>query len=224
MRIVGVELTVPDPAATTRWYGEVLGLPVHGASVEIGRSTLRVVAGPPDAGHHHLAFSIPADAARDALRWLRGRVDLIPAGDAEIVVGPPSWDSESVYFRGPDGAILELIARHRLPDPAGIPVGGFGTGSLLSVSEVGVPVPDVRAAVAELGRTVGTEPFGPPGTAFAPVGDDTGLLILVAGHRAWFPTADEFPASGPLAVTVEAPPQFAGAVTVLAPGRTVTGS
>jgi len=205
MRIVGVELTVPDPAATTRWYGEVLGLPVHGASVEIGRSTLRVVAGPPDAGHHHLAFSIPA-------------------GDAEIVVGPPSWDSESVYFRGPDGAILELIARHRLPDPAGIPVGGFGTGSLLSVSEVGVPVPDVRAAVAELGRTVGAEPFGPPGTAFAPVGDDTGLLILVAGHRAWFPTADEFPASGPLAVTVEAPPQFAGAVTVLAPGRTVTGS
>jgi len=223
VRILAVDIAVPDPAATAGWYRDVLGLDTDGLSVRIGSSTLRLVPGPAGTGHHHLAFAVPADGIRDGLSWLRDRVPSMPVDGSEIVTGSPSWDSESVYFRGPDGAILELIARHRLPDrPAGAP-GAFGPASLLAVSEVGVPVPDPAAAVAALGRTLGAAPFGQPGPGFAPVGDDTGLLIVVAEDRVWFPTAQDRPATGPLAVTVRAPDGRAAAVE-LAPGRRVTAA
>ncbi len=205
MRIVAVEIAVPDPATTAGWYRDVLGLDTDGPSVGIGTSTLRLVPGPAETGHHHLAFAVSADSSQDALSWLRGRVAPMRVAGAEIVDGPAGWDSESVYFRGPDGAILELIARHRLADrPAG-QAAPFGAGSLLSISEVGLPVPDVAAAVDDLGRTHGLSRFGEPEPRFAPVGDDTGLLIVVAEGRVWFPTAADRPATGPLTVIVRAP-------------------
>ena len=199
MRITGVELAVPDPGATASWYADVLGLPTDGATVTVGATVLMLVAGDP-GGHHHLAVAIPADAVTAALAWLSGRADLLAPDPAHPVIdGPRAWDSQSVYFRGPDDAVLEVIARHRRRERH---AGPFGPAALLEVSEVGLPVDDVPATVAALGRELAVPPFGTPQPLFAPVGGDDGLLIVVAADRAWFPTAGDLPATGPLTVEV----------------------
>ncbi len=217
MRIAAVQMAVPDPVATAAWYGAALGLPVSDTDVGVGVSTLHLTAGP-TGGHHHLAALIPSDAAEAGMQWLRGRVELLEADGDRIHLGPPEWDSASVYFRGPDGIILELIARHRLANPS---AGPFDAGSLLSISEIGVPVADVAAVVDTLGREMQLPPFGEPGPDFAPVGDDDGLLIVVDNTRIWFPTLADRPATGSLSVTLDRAAEGVATTLRPAPGTTI---
>ncbi|WIB76234.1 hypothetical protein DEJ28_11170 [Curtobacterium sp. MCPF17_002] len=75
-------------------------------------------------------------------------------------------------------------------------------GSLLSLSEVGIAVPDVLGAVEVLGRA-GVAPYANAPTAeFAPVGDVHGLLVLVSPGRSWYPTLDRGPSSAPVVVDI----------------------
>ncbi len=234
VHITSVELAVTDPATTADWYADVLGLPgAEGsvaagdgvAAVTVGSSVLRLTtAHQPPRGHHHLAFTIPADSIHAAHAWLVQRVEVMTVDGSDIVAGSPEWDSESVYFPGPDGSILELIARHRSPpaerDTATHTPVPFTPGSLLSISEVGIPVADVPATVEELGSVLGLTPFDEPGQWFAAVGDDDGLLIVVQSARTWFPTTDDLPDDGPLDV------RLSGALDAtldLGGGRSVTG-
>jgi len=72
-----------------------------------------------------------------------------------------------VYFLGPEGTVLELIARQADREIAA------GTGDAvrpLCLSEVGVGVPDVGEGVRALTRGLGVPAFPPQGTHFAPVG------------------------------------------------------
>ena len=39
----------------------------------------------------------------------------------------------------------------------------------------------------------GLQPISPPSPQFAPVGDDEGLLIIVAADRRWFPEQKDLP-------------------------------
>lgn len=233
MHITSVELAVTDPAATAAWYATVLGLPTSVelpepgqpepgqpepgrpaagpvvAVVTIGSSTLRLTTAlQRPHGHHHVAFTVPGDGIGAAHDWLVDRVGVMSVAGSDVVAGPPEWDSESVYFPGPDGSILELIARHRLPPAERAPTapgpGPFGPGSLLSISEIRVPVADVPAIVGRLGSVLGLRPFGEPGQRFAAVGDDDGLLIVVESGRTWFPTDHYLPDDGPLNVRVSA--------------------
>jgi hypothetical protein len=81
--------------------------------------------------------------------------------------------------------------------------GEFGPGHLLGVSEVGVAVPDVLDAVAQL-HDAGVEPYGnPPGAGFAAVGDAEGMLILVTAGRAWMPTTDRHAEPSAVAIRAE---------------------
>jgi len=255
VHITSVEIAVTDPAATAAWYAAVLGLPTSvewsetgqpaprrtparpvvaaaaAAAVTIGSSTLRLTTSRQrPRGHHHLAFTVPSDRIGAARDWLADRVEVMTVDGSDIVAGPPGWDSESVYFPGPDGSILELIARHRLtPATPGRASSGqvpFGPGSLLSISEIGIPVTDVPATVDRLRSVLGLTPFDEPGQRFAAVGDDDGLLVLVQSGRTWFPTDHDLPDDGALDVHVSA----ALAATLhldqtLHPGvdRTVTG-
>ena len=75
--------------------------------------------------------------------------------------------------------MLELIARRDAPD---------GAGRLRRVSEVGLPVADVPAAVAALDRELGLPLFDGGGPHFAAVGGHAGLLIVVRVGRRWIPT------------------------------------
>jgi catechol 2,3-dioxygenase-like lactoylglutathione lyase family enzyme len=99
------------------------------------------------------------------------------------------WDgARAVYFRDPEQNVVEVMARpHPRPE--------------LALAEVGLPVEDVRAAVAALAE-LGIEPYRDWDETFAPLGDADGLLIVVRTGRGWLPY--DVPAgTAPVDVTVE---------------------
>lgn len=190
--------------------GCAVSLDGPGVTATIGRS--RVCFTESDfEGAHHLAFTVPTGTFDLARRWLEQRAALLVVGDRTVFDGPPSWDSRSVYFDGPDGQVLELIERRALPPRH---VEAFTADDLVCVSEIGVAVPDVLAAVATL-RAAGFQPYGnEPAADFAAAGDAEGLLILVKPGRAWFPTTTRPVADTP--VTIRTALQHE---TMLGPGK-----
>lgn len=203
MRIAAIEHQVTDVAAAAEFYNLVLQLPValDGclATVTIGSSTLQLTSGPTTRAVHHLAFDIPAECFDQGKEWLSARVPLLRASDgSQEFNGPPKWDSRSLYFSGPDRTILELIARRRLHHTR---VSGEFSGShLVNISEVGVAVDDVALAARQLGCQFDLSSYGPTFEDFDPIGDESGLIILVAAGRAWAPDSQQH--SGQLALTV----------------------
>ncbi|MBF6330217.1 VOC family protein [Nocardia transvalensis] len=206
MRIREVTITATELGANAAFYREVLQLPVQASAervqVGIGASRLVVTRGEAFSGVHHLAFGIAPRDFETARRWLGERVDLLRVNDSEVIDGPAAWDSRSLYFRGPEGILLELIARQH---DSGAPAGDGAAPRLLSISEVGIGVPDVPEAVGALRDTFGLPQFPPQLPTFAPIGDHDGLLILADLDRIWFPTDADRPARGPVAAHIELP-------------------
>lgn len=206
MRICQVTLTVGGLGDAAAFYRDVLQLPVavQTGQVEatVGSSSLVLEDGEPFAGVHHLAFGIaPADFVL-AQDWLGERVELIADDGSVVIDGPAGWHSRSLYFLGPEEILLELIARDA---DAAVPASEGAVPRLLSISEVGIGVPDVAAAVRTLARQLDLPPFPPQGTSFAPVGGHDGLVILVDQERVWFPSYHQPAARGPLVLRVDAP-------------------
>lgn len=201
MDIRQVQLATRSLADTARFYERL------GCSVEIVDATVRIVVGstllvfrelPEMTGALHLAITIPTGTFDAAKAWIAGLTTVLGTDDQDEFEGPPNWNSRSVYFEGPDQQLLELIERRDLP----VDVGENTAVPLVSVSEVGVPVPDVLGAVEAL-RRAGLEPYAnAPGESFAAVGDVDGLVILVSPDRCWFPTGDRSPSSAPVVIDV----------------------
>lgn len=209
MRIAIVDLVSVDVAAAAEFYAHVLDQPVEvaadsdsgsdAATVRIGTSTLVLRPGPASTGINHLAFTIPANRFAEAKAWLSSRVPLLTNEGADEFPLGGTWNSESVYFPGPDGSILELIARHSLENAT---AHEFIGADLACVSEIGLGVPDVPTAVDAIEAQFGLPRFGDGGAEFSPVGDHDGLLILVSQNRPWFPSADLIASRGPMRVTM----------------------
>jgi catechol-2,3-dioxygenase len=204
MLISRVELPVSNAAQAAGFYRDILGLPTRAdddiVEVQVGASGLMLGQQAVQPGAYHCAITIPADRFDQAKVWLQQRVALLGRnGQNEFTLAVP-WNSQSVYFNGPDGIILELIARHDLP-PASR--GPFTSADMLRISEIGLAVPDVTTAVAQLADTLSLPVFGAPAADFTPLGDHNGLLIVVRRGRPWFPTSNVLPSEGPLAVTVD---------------------
>jgi catechol-2,3-dioxygenase len=207
MLISQVELPVSDTVQAARFYGDVLALPTRTGGgvvqVEVGPSVLLLHPGPVEPGAYHGAITVPEDRFAEAKAWLQERVSLLERdGLDEFALGAP-WNSQSVYFTGPDGILLELIARHDLA--AAESSGRFSSADLLRISEIGLAVPDVATAVASLHNAFGLPVFGTAAAEFTPLGDPDGLLIVVRQGRPWFPTTTVTPSLGRIAVTVELP-------------------
>ena len=220
MHIRQVQLATRSLDDTVRFY-ERLGCAVladdDSVRVTVGSSQLvfRVLDGM--TGAHHLAFTIPTGTFADAKRRVAEVATVLGAQGVDEFEGPAGWDSRSVYFEGPDRQLLELIERRELPDGDAVAADGHAAPAdghaaradghaaplaplLVSVSEVGIAVPDVPGAVEAL-RQHGLDPYaGLPGPDFAPVGDVDGLLIVVSPGRQWFPTLDRAPSSAPVVV------------------------
>lgn len=189
--IAGVEIETADVHELARFYADVLGLPVARedpgcCAVTVGTTVLRLrQAAPGTEPAYHIAFAVPEDAIEAARDWLAGRgVAPIPV-DGDPVVDFPAWNAHAVYFEDPAGNVLELIARHDLPNADPAP---FGPHSMLRIDEVGLPTRDVAAVVAELGLRLGALPYGRGSADFQAVGDPRGLAIVVTAGRGWFPT------------------------------------
>lgn len=206
MKIHEITLTVDDLASSAEFYRDVLGLAVDesadGVVVHAGSTHLKLIHGERFDGVHHVAFGIVPSEFEFAHAWLSERVPLLASDGSEVIVGSPSWRSRSLYFLGPDDIILELIARGA--DEAEAPGDGY-CPRVLSISEIGVAVPDVPASVRTISRELGLTLFSPGSPSFAPVGDDDGLLIVVQQDRIWFPTGSLRAARGSLGIQILGP-------------------
>lgn len=195
----------------TARFWERLGCPVDRADgvveVAVGSTRLLFRELPSMTGALHLAITIPAGTFDVAAAWIAGIATvLVDADGRDEFDGPPNWNSRSVYFEGPDQQLLELIERRDLPAGAGVARASAGVSTsplpLVSVSEVGIAVPDVLGAVETL-RRAGLEPYAnQPVEGFAAVGDVDGLVILVSPERRWFPTGDRLPSTAPVVLDV----------------------
>lgn len=191
MHLTSVFLSVRDLTGVATFYRDVLSLNVTSsgstAHAHAGATRLELRAEDGVSGAHHLAFTIPTGKFAAAKAWLRDRAALLLDGDGgDEFETSPSWNAHSVYFEGPENAVLELIERRDLDNTT---AGTFSAADLLSISEVGIAVPDVPATARNLQRSAGIAPYGDaPGKNFAAVGDVHGLLILVSPGRTWFPT------------------------------------
>jgi catechol-2,3-dioxygenase len=173
VRILEVTLPAADPEGLSAFHAE------FPSSTE-----LRFEPGPDVCCHW--ALNVPPQRFEEAVRHAAERIELL-----EEDVPFPHWRARAAYFYDPAGNIVELIARERAP----------GCDLFLEVSEVGLPVADVSAAVEFLEAELGLPHFSGDRRQFSAVGDDRGMFIVVPEGRPWLFT--DRPASGhPLEVTV----------------------
>lgn len=208
MQITEVQLACVDPVAAGRRYADLLRLPVseaaEGVEVQAGSTRLVLVPGSTGPGVHHLAFTVPSGWFDEAVDRLTAQVRLLSFEGRTVFEGPPHWNSASVYFPGPDGAVLEYIVRRDLPDEP-LAAQAVPGSSIAAISEVGIAASDVPVLGEELQAQFGLKPFGPPFPDFAPTGDQHGLLICVTPHRPWAPEGKQLSHGGPLRVVMTTP-------------------
>lgn len=196
-----VEMQTPALEEMRDFYVNTLGLTLvqeqsTSFSVQVGESSLTFKKSNPNGQpKYHFAFNIPENQIDEALRWITPKVQIILSQGQEIVYFE-SWNADSIYFYDPAGNIVELIARHNLNNSANE---AFSPASLLCVSEIGLPVPDVEEALLKLSR-VGIIPWQDSNSQFAAVGDERGLIIAVKQGRVWFMSDQEEAYPHPLTI------------------------
>jgi catechol-2,3-dioxygenase len=157
VRIREVVLPVPDPGAAAAFHADF-------------ESATRLGFAPGPAVCSHVALNVPPERFEEAVAFARERADLI-----QDDVPFPHWRARAAYFYDPLGNLIELIARERAP----------GAELFLEISEVGLPVADVGAAVSFLEEELGLPHFSGDRESFSAMGDDRGLFILVPFGRHW---------------------------------------
>ncbi|WP_187978025.1 VOC family protein [Mycetocola sp. JXN-3] len=194
MKLTRIATTVQDRDAAAAFYHDVLGMPVRHSPlhtvVSIGASELVLTTDPDaDARGLHLALDVPADRLDLAADWLDSHIGRIVLDGEDTFDGPAGWNSRSVYFLGPENSILEFIGRRDLKLEPGS--GAFHPSEVIGISEVGVAVDSVPLSVDVLTTEAGLPRFGSGSDTFTPVGDASGLLIMVQTGRVWFPTESQ---------------------------------
>jgi catechol-2,3-dioxygenase len=174
VRIREVVLPAADPEAAAAFHPSAYGA-----------SRVRFEPGP--AVCSHFAVNVPPERFEEAVEWGRTQAELIQED-----VPFEMWRARAAYYFDAVGNLVELIARERAP----------GKELLIEVSEVGLPVADVGAAVEFLESELGLPHFSGDRESFSAVGDDRGLFILVPVGRAWLFT-DRPSTDAPVRVTIE---------------------
>jgi catechol 2,3-dioxygenase-like lactoylglutathione lyase family enzyme len=203
MHLAEIRLATADTGAQRELFAGRLGLdvgdvPGGALAVTAGASRLVLERGRPSP--QHVAFRIPSGAYADAIAWLGGRVELLENTDGTPAYPFPDWNADAMYFRDPDGNVLELIAHHDLADAYTPP---FGPGAILAIGEVGVPVDDMPAFLADVEHRHGIRRWSGDGVGFAAAGDKRGSLIVVPRGRPWHPVPGADAQAPPLGIVAE---------------------
>jgi catechol-2,3-dioxygenase len=210
MKIRELVLLTGNLTGQRAFYGETLGLQVitespEGFTVIVGDSRLRFepieMSDSERVGAYHFAFNIPENQMTAAQKWLSDRLPLIADETGQIVFDFQSWQAHSIYAFDPAGNVIELIARHRLPNASTSP---FSAAHLLNISEIGIPSAQVPARVEQLTRQLNVPIFdGADSPTFTALGDDHGLLIVVKQGREWYPNTGKIADTWPIRLQIE---------------------
>ncbi len=206
MKITQLRLPACNLQAQQSFYGKRLGLVTHWVDrdlhIQVGVTTLVFTQAPSNtSAAHHFAFNIPENQFAEAKAWLQTRVPVHfdSAGHDEFHF--QSWNAHAVYALDANGNIIELIARHDLPNASTIPFSGAG---LLNISEIGWVTADVQRAVEQLTTQYELPIYDGAGSdVFTALGDPDGLLIVVAENRLWYPDTGIPAQASPLSVSIE---------------------
>ncbi len=185
-----LRLRANRPVELREFYRQALELPVSAGpddslNVRAGSTELLFVRDEKnEKPFYHVAFNIPENKLNQAIAWMKGRAELITQpSTGRVIFDYPNWNANSIYWYDPAGNILEFIARHNLKNAR---AGGFDSRDILHASEMGMVVPDVTIAIQELKRKTGVNDYIGVGNAFAPIGNEHGLFIVVRSDRKWF--------------------------------------
>ncbi|MFD2247182.1 VOC family protein [Pontibacter ruber] len=206
MKITALELEANLLPRLKKFYTSVLGFPLISEeenyfTVAVGSSTLsfRKATKTSQEGPYHFAFNIPAGKIEEAASWLNNRAAaLYQSGSATPVIQHEEWGAQALYFYDPDFNILELISHRNAPTAEG----AFDATQILSIAEVGLPVPDVTGCANELKTRLQLQRWKTANDKFEAVGDEEGMFIVVEEQRPWFPTLNQA-IPKPMHVTVQ---------------------
>ena len=196
MQILRMQLETASLEALALFYGEVLALPVKHAehSIHISCGTTRLIFSAATGGKapfYHFAINIPHGSIEAAAAWMQDKAELLYMEDYKNVIAEfVNWNARSLYFLDPAGNIVELIARQAI---GAVYVEPFSSAQFLGVSEAGIVVQKeaIESFTKNCLEQYGLDYFArqKPFPFFKAVGDDEGLLIIVAEGRHWYPTS-----------------------------------
>ncbi len=190
MKIKTLTLPSSNIDSMREFYTNGLGLPLvreddQGFTLQAGSTRLTFShTENGSAPKQHFAFNIPPNLFHEAKAWLAERTELVRGKEGQVEFDFSNWNALGMYFLDPAGNIGELIARDMLPEAE---TSRFTAANILSVSEIGIPVPNVPETVELLRQVAGLEPYRGETETFAAVGDENGLLIVVQRGREWYP-------------------------------------
>ncbi|TAF67695.1 MAG: hypothetical protein EAZ55_01355 [Cytophagales bacterium] len=207
MKIQRLQLFTSAIESLQHFYTNVLELPLlesrhNRFALKVGHSYLQFIqqedALPP--AQYHFAFNIPANQIDNAAQWLQEKnIDLMQY-EGNTIIDFPNWKAKALYFLDPAGNVVEMIARQDVSN-AHTP---FNANSLYSISEIGLPVPQIAPFFSQLQQSTEVELYSHISNTdtFCAAGSPEGLFIIVPLERKWFPS-DIINQICPLQVEVE---------------------
>src|SRR5688572_21287154 len=193
MKIKSLILYTANREQQTAFYKKILGIPIleetyNHSSFQIGSTVLsfyfRETSTP-----YHFAINIPCNQEKEAMTWLKQRVELLLNDDHEEMNDFKDWNAKAIYFYDPDKNIVEFIARKNQKNTTNAP---FRPQSMLCISEIGVPVNKIDKAYNDLNQIKRLPVYSGDFDRFCAAGDEDGLFIIInKDKKKWFPTDDD---------------------------------
>jgi len=153
-------------------------------SIKIGRSVL-VFQKSPAKCYYHFALNIPSFRILKAMNWVKDRVTFLKYKN-ETIVDFPNWNAKALYFFDADNNIVEFIDRRNLKYETHEL---FSIKSIFEISEVGLPVNNIRNTFQQLNEQAGIQRYSGNLDDFCAAGNEHGLFIIVnQNDKKWLPT------------------------------------
>lgn len=192
MEILKIELLTDNIDETIKFYSELLGFEIlhterKTISLSVGKSILTFTKSDNLNPKYHFAFNIPCNKIDEAILWTSSRTTLIKITNDKVIADFDSWNANAIYFFDNNGNILEFIARHDLNN---LSENNFGISSIYSISEIGIVTENPLKLANKIINENKLSYFakGAKSEAFAALGDDNGLFVIVKTNRNWYPT------------------------------------
>jgi len=193
MHIQRIELQSNLIAKLEDFYTGLLGFPLLEKeeqsffSCQIGKSVLAFRETIQTESCYHFAFNIAHNQLDSAREWLINKGIKLCQFEGKEVIDFPNWNAHALYFTDLAGNVVEFIARHDLENAI---EEAFSTHQILEISEIGLPVPNIKEAYEQLKTSLDIPIYSQISNlkSFCAAGDAEGLFILVPLNRVWFPT------------------------------------
>ncbi|SNR63686.1 hypothetical protein SAMN06265371_107136 [Lutibacter agarilyticus] len=140
-----------------------------------------------DVTPYHFALNIPSNKEKEALYWLKERVDILSFDNQEII-DFSNWNAKAIYFYDLDNNIVEFISRKNMNLDS---EQKFSSKVVNNISEIGMYSNNIKNTFQKLNSLNKIEVYSGDMEQFCAVGDEKGLFIIAnADLRKWFPTGD----------------------------------